>query len=145
MESTGSTRARLWLRVTSGLFAFFTVGHTLGMQDTTSRGPAEDALLATMRAVRFPIMGVTRSHWDFYQGFGYTVSVLLALLAVLSWQLGALSVASPAQARPLVATLLAASAALAALCWIYFFAVPAAFATATVLFLALAVWSLPRR
>jgi hypothetical protein len=76
----------------------------------------------------------------------WTVSVLLALLSVLSWQLGALSATHPAQARPLVLTLLAASAATAALCWIYFFAAPAAFATATVLLLALAAWNLsPQR
>jgi hypothetical protein len=142
MASIGSSRARLWLRVTSGLFAFFTFGHTMGMLNTTSRGPAEDALLATMRAVRFPIMGVTRSHWDFYQGFGFTVTILQALMAVLCWQLGSLSATNPAQARPLVLTLLAASAGIAAMSWIYFFAAPAAFATATVLLLALAVWEL---
>ena len=32
-----------------------------------------------------------RSYWDFYQGFGLAVSVLLGVEAVLLWQLAALA------------------------------------------------------
>jgi len=40
-------------------------------------------VFAAMQSYRFPIMGVTRSHWDFYQGLNHYLSAaLVALIAV---------------------------------------------------------------
>ncbi len=78
-----------------------------------------------MQNYRFDIMGFTRSHWQFYQGFSIFLSANLALLTVLSWQLGNLSAVDPQRARPLVITLLAGGIVFAGLCWSYFFLAPA--------------------
>jgi hypothetical protein len=41
--------------------------------------------------VHFSAAGITRSYWDFYQGFGLALSVLLAMEAILLWQLAGLA------------------------------------------------------
>ena len=48
-----------------------------------------------MQAFRFPVMGFDRSHWDFYRGFALTDSVLMAVMAVIAWQLAAVARRSP--------------------------------------------------
>jgi len=39
----------------------------------------DNDVLASMTAVRFDVMGVSRSYLDFYLGFGWTLSVFLLL------------------------------------------------------------------
>ncbi len=115
----------IWLRVAAIIQAFFTFGHTVGgIPNKAMRGTQEQALFDALRAFRFDVMGTTRSHWDFYQGFGLTISVNLAILAVLMWQLGSLSRTEPERARPLVATLLLSEILIGGLSCKYFFAGP---------------------
>lgn len=116
----------IWLRVAAFLQAFFAFGHTAsGIPSKAIRGPREQALFDAMRAFSFDVMGSTRSHWDFYQGFGLIISVNLAILAVLMWQLSSLSRTDSAGARGLVITLLMGEILIAALSWRYFFLAPA--------------------
>ncbi|HEX7929172.1 MAG TPA: hypothetical protein VF678_16370 [bacterium] len=119
----------LWLRISAGLYAFFTLGHGYGGNFAPSRGALEETLFAAMRAYRVDIQGFTRSHWEFYRGFNHITTAMLVLMAVLCWQLGSLSKTSPQAARPMVATLVVASGALAVLGWMYFFMAPAITAT----------------
>lgn len=115
----------IWLRVAAFLQVFFAFGHTAGgIPSKAIRGPQEQAIFDAMRAFRFDVMGSTRSHWDFYQGFGLIISVNLAILAVLMWQLGSLSRTDPEGARPLVITLLLSEILIAVLSWRYFFLGP---------------------
>ena len=115
----------IWLKAAAILQAFFALGHTLGgIPSKAIRGAQEQALFDSMRALRFDVMGTMRSHWDFYQGFGLTISVNLAILAVLMWQLGTMSRGDGEGARPLMVTLLLSEIMIGALSWKYFFAGP---------------------
>ena len=82
--------------------------HTIASMDSPSRGPAEQAVFTAMQSFRFPIAGVIRSHWDFYQGYELCITVVFAILAVLIWQLSNLSKNEPRQAVPFIITILAA-------------------------------------
>jgi hypothetical protein len=116
----------IWLRVAACLQTFFAFGHTAGgIPSKAIRGPQEQALFDAMRGFSFDVMGSTRSHWDFYQGFGLTISVNLAVLAVLMWQLSSLSRTGAAGARRLLITLLLGEILIAVLSWRYFFLAPA--------------------
>jgi hypothetical protein len=113
-----------WLRIGSALQGLGAVLHTIASMDSPSRGPAEQAVFAAMQSFRFPIAGVTRSHWDFYRGYELSITVVFALLAVLIWQLSNLSKIEPRRALPFVITILVAEILMSAVGWEYFFAGP---------------------
>jgi len=109
----------------AGSLAVIALGHTLGaMLIPTSRGPAEDTLLAALAAYRFEIMGFNRSHAEFYRGEGFYLSLSLVLFAVLCWQLGTLCAEHPTIVRRLLPLPLAFSFFSTLLCVVYFFAAP---------------------
>ncbi|MDE3156312.1 MAG: hypothetical protein KGN76_14515 [Acidobacteriota bacterium] len=114
-------RASIWLRALAGLLVLFTLGHTKGVLASAPQGGRQAAIVGAMQGARFPIMGFLRSYWDFYHGFGLVISLLLAALAVLAWQLAGLSRQAPRAALPLTATLMLALGGLAVLSWQYFF------------------------
>ena len=92
--------------------------------DSPSRGPGEEAVFNVMRAYHFNLMGLTRSHWDFYQGYELSTTVTFAILAVLMWQLSSLSRTAPEHARPLIPTILVYDIFTSIIGWEYFFAGP---------------------
>jgi hypothetical protein len=119
----------IWLRVAAVLQAVGTILHTMATASGTASGSAtpgseERALLAAMHDFHFDIMGSSRSVWDFYRGYQFSVTVVFAVLAVLMWQLSNLSRAEPRRALPLVATILVCTVLLDLLSWAYFFAGP---------------------
>ena len=113
-----------WLRIGAALQGLGAVLHTIAAMDSPSRGPAEQAVFAAMQSFRFPIAGVIRSHWDFYQGYELCITVVFAILAVLIWQLSNLSRTAPHKAVPLIVTIVVAEILLSAIGWEYFFAGP---------------------
>ena len=113
-----------WLRIGAALQGLGAVLHTIASMDSPSRGPAEQAVFAAMQSFHFPIAGVIRSHWDFYQGYELCITVVFAILAVLIWQLSSLSREEPKHAVPLITTILVAEILLSAIGWEYFFAGP---------------------
>jgi hypothetical protein len=113
-----------WLRVGAALQGLGAVLHTIASMDSPSRGPAEQAVFAAMQSFRFQIAGVTRSHWDFYQGYELIITVIFAFLAVLIWQMSSLSKTGPRQAVPFIVTILVAEILMSAVGWEYFFAGP---------------------
>ena len=138
-------KPHLWLRALAVLLVFFTVGHTLGTAaPAVTRGPAEAAVFGAMQQFRFPIMGFERSHWDFYRGFAISVSALLAALALVAWQVGALSRTHPRQALPLAWSLLLMCVGLLAVSGQFFFGAPIVMSALAVLIAAGAVIGLMR-
>jgi hypothetical protein len=86
-----SATPTLWLRIASGVAALYAAGHTLGHPWTASHDVMAQGVTVAMQGVHFSAAGENRSYWDFYQGFGYALSVLLVLQAVLLWQLATLA------------------------------------------------------
>jgi hypothetical protein len=117
----------VFLRIASIVSGLFAVGHTVG--GTQSWSPSgETEVLRAMKSFRFDAEGVSRSYYDFYLGFGFTISVYLLLQAVLLWQLAAIAKTEPLRARPLIGSFFLASVACAFVSWRFIFAVPVVFA-----------------
>lgn len=112
------------LRIVAILMAVGDIGHTSGVLRTIPRSLAEGGLLAPLQAYHVVMMGTTRTHWDFYVGFGLAVSCQFLVIAGLAWLAGTLADAEPAQARPLIYLLLAAQMAGTVIGYVYFFAAP---------------------
>jgi len=129
-----------WLRSASILTLLLALGHATGYPWTPDQGAESRAVVSRMQSVHFEVIGVQRSYWDFYVGFGHTITVWLLLLAILFWLLPA-AVTDPRRARTVLGVILAAFVALVALDWVYFFAAPLVLAVAIALCLALALRS----
>ncbi len=116
---------KILLRIAAFAILLFELGHTLGgMIFAESRGPEEDALMASLAAFRFDVMGSMRSHHDFYVGEGWYLSAALAAMLVICWQLSRSTLESPVLVGRLslvMAVFFASSAALSAA---FFFVAP---------------------
>ncbi len=123
-------KASRWLRAAAVLLALFFLGHTAAvLLPAKSSGPQEDAVLQAMKGFHFDAMGRDRTIWDFWQGFNFFTSVALAILVVLTWQLAGLARQDPARARPFALSLGIGLAAMAWVCWRFFFVAPAGTST----------------
>jgi len=131
------------LRAASVLSSLLAAAHTLGARKGWS--PAgETEVLQAMRSQPMDVMGVRRTFFDFYLGFGFTISVYLLLQAVLLWLLAGLARADPVRARPFVAAIFAASLGSTLVACQFIFAVPAVSSAAITVTLAAALWALWR-
>jgi hypothetical protein len=116
---------KILLRVAAVAIGIFWLGHTVGgMLLAKSRGPAEDAVMASLAAYRFDVMGSVRSHHDFYVGEGWYLSAALAVMIVMCWQLSTSSLESPRLVGRLSLVIALFFATSAALCAAFFFAAP---------------------
>lgn len=134
----------IWLRVAAVLQALGTILHTMATASgtasgTKSPGSQERAVLEAMHGFHFDIMGSSRSVWDFYRGYEFSMTVVFAVLAVLMWQLSNLSRDEPRRVLPLVATILVCTLFLDILSWAYFFAGPGVMSALISLCLAVAL------
>jgi hypothetical protein len=131
-------RASIWLRIAAVIAALYAAGHTAGMPWTPTHEVLAQGVVAAMRDVHFRAAGATRTYWDFYQGFGLAISVLLAVEAVLLWQLAILARLGT-HYRAMAATHLAGFVLLGVVAGRYIFALPLwlSLAIAACLFLAL--------
>jgi len=127
----------LWLRISSIVTLLFAAGHAMG--GIRSWSPMGDnPVLQSMRTVRFETMGANRTYFDFFMGFGHTLTVMLAMQAVLLWQLAALSRTNAGRVRPLIAVIGLATAAVGMIAWRFIFPVPAVFSLVLVVCLGVA-------
>ena len=114
----------IWFRALAIVLGFFTLGHTVGTRHAITTAPREAAVIAAMQSYRVPVMGFERTYWEFYRGFSVSISVLLATLMVIAWQLGTLSRRDPRGALPLAITVLVVCAAQLVVSFAYFFTAP---------------------
>lgn len=131
-------------RVAAVVLLIFSVAHTTGFSQSDPRWGV-DALLASMRAIHFDVLGSSRSYWDFYLAAGLTGGVFLLFAAVLAWQLGGLPAETLARLRGVTWAFALCFAALTALSWRYLFILPVAFAGVVTLCLAAAAWLAARQ
>lgn len=117
-------KATVFYRIGAVLMLLFDVGHTIGYPWSDPKWGVD---LGAIRSTHFEVFGFSRTYWDFYLGFGLTVSVLLLLAAILAWQLGGLPAQALAQMRSTGWALAVCFAAMAVLDWKYFFTIPIVF------------------
>ena len=113
-----------WFRALAVVLGLFTLGHTVGTLNPITKDPREAAVINAMQGFRVPVMGFERTYWEFYRGFSISITILLAALAVIAWQIGTLSRRDPRAALPLAVTVLIACIAQAILCVTNFFTAP---------------------
>jgi hypothetical protein len=75
--------AKLLLRAASAVMLLLAIGHTLGNPWTPAQGPDALAVVAAMRDYHFNVMGLERSYFNFYVGFGWMLSAYLFGHAIL--------------------------------------------------------------
>jgi hypothetical protein len=115
--------SRTLLRVAAGFTALFGVGHSYGATHPTTEG-ARGAVMLAMQSVSFDVFGSTRTYWDFYEGYGYT---LIAVAFFLTALLSLFSLRPIAQVRDIAFVTAGVQLALAVLAFKYFFWAPGAF------------------
>jgi hypothetical protein len=135
--------ASRWLRIAAVIMALFAAGHTMGGRSAWSP-LGETPVLAQMRTFQFDAMGTSRTYLEFYLGFGYVITVLQFMLAVLLWQVSRLARENPGQARPLIATFLVAAVGSTLVTWRYIFLVPTIFSVVYTVAVALAFFATSR-
>ena len=134
-----------WFRALSGVLVFFTVGHTIGTAvPKPKRGPVEVTLFDAMKSYHFEVMGFTRSHYEFYQGFALSCSALMLTLALLAWCTGTLARTHAQQAMPFALLSLFGSFGLLVSSVTFFFAVPIVTALVSTVLAAVGTWTLAR-
>jgi hypothetical protein len=124
-----SMSATIWLRVSAIISLLFTAGHFMGGMQNWSP-IADNAVLQSMRTVRFDVMGVNRSYLDLYMGLGHSLTVSLLLQTVLLWILGNVARTHASFVRPMIAAFVVAVAVTGIIAWRYILPVPAFFSLA---------------
>jgi len=128
------------LRIAALIGLLFAAGHSRGAPWTPVKDGPAAAVLDGMKSLQLRVMGAQHSYWDFYQGFGLSISACLLALALLLWQLAALAKQDARRLRPLMLTLAAGYLAVGILGWLYIFVLPLVFGGAVVLCILAAWW-----
>ena len=116
----------LLLRIASVISLLFTAGHTLGgLKKWSPMG--ENEVLKAMTTVRFETMGANRSYFDFFMGFGWSISVAMLLQTVLLWQIASMARTNKVHVRPMIAVFALATLASEIIAWRFIFLIPAVF------------------
>ncbi len=116
----------IWLRVASILTLVHAVLHTVGgVFGKPTYGSEQIAVIETMKAHQFLVMGSPRTYWDFHFGYGLFLSICLLVEAVLFWQLGEIAKSQPKLIRPILAAFILAFCGTAIVAGRYFFVAPA--------------------
>ena len=121
----------LLLRIAAGVCFLTAIGHTLGAPWTPATGAAAAAVIGAIKALHFSALGADRTYWDFYYGFGVSISVYLFAQSILLWQIAAVSKSAARQMRPLMLTFLVSNLISVAITWKYFFVAPLILTLAT--------------
>jgi hypothetical protein len=122
-------------RIATALLLVFCASHTIGgLLSSYDYGPPGNNVLASMKQVHFDFFGSDCSFYGFHMGFGFMVSVFLAVSAAITWTLGnPRARANPVvvrEMRPIALALMVAYACVTLLSWKYFFIGPFGFSAA---------------
>ena len=116
----------LFLRIASVVSLLFTLGHSLGgLQKWSPMG--DNDVLRSMTSVHFDTMGAHRSYFDFFMGFGWSLSITMLMQTVILWQLASLARTRPADVRPMIAVIALATLGGGLIAWRFIFPLPALF------------------
>jgi hypothetical protein len=118
-------KSAFFLRIASALTMLMCLGHTSGVFSSPRHGAEEIAVLETMKAHHFSVMGSMRTYWDFLFGYGLILAVGLLVQAILFWQLAGFVKTNPVLIRPILALFFFNCIGTAILSWKYFFIGPA--------------------
>jgi hypothetical protein len=113
--------ASTWLRISAVLTLFFCAAHTLGYPWVGQLSTVQLEQLAGIDTVKAVTQGFARSYSDFHKGFGFYVSAMLLVQAVVLWQLGSMVKTEPRTAKFITALFAASFAVTALLDCFYFF------------------------
>jgi phosphoglycerol transferase MdoB-like AlkP superfamily enzyme len=116
----------LFLRIASVLTMIHCILHTFGgVLSSPKHGSEELAVVETMKAHTFNVMGSMRSYWDFFFGYGLGVTITLLIQSLLFWQLATMCKTNVAWTRPIVLLFFFNFVAMSAVVWRYLFIAPA--------------------
>jgi hypothetical protein len=114
----------IFLRAAAALTLLHAVLHTVGGVFGKADPGVAAATVAVMQANRFPVLGVTRSYWDFYRGMGLGISICLTAEGLAFWMLGSLARRDSARLRPILAVFMVAYLVFSLNSYVYFFSAP---------------------
>lgn len=133
------------LRVAALLMLFHAVAHTIGgVLLAPPPGSPQQAVLETMRAHAFPVMGTMRSFADFYRGYAIAIAVAMLMFVAVLWQLARPVDTEPHRVRGLLWTMLLGLSAFALAEWRYFFPLAAGTTSLAAAMIAWALWAARR-
>jgi hypothetical protein len=92
----------IYLRIASILTLIHAVLHTIGGVFGKPDPGVQAATVLVMKANQFPLMGGTRSFWDFYLGMGLAVSIFLTAEALVFWLLAGMARTRAWELRPVL-------------------------------------------
>ena len=132
-------KASIFYRIAAVVLLLFAAGHTLGFRQSDAAWKV-DALLNSMRSIRFDVQGFSRSYWDLFVAAGFSVGVFYFFSALLAWQLGGLPAETLARLRGIAWAFALCFAAITVVSWRYLFILPIAFSIVITLCLTAAAW-----
>ena len=126
------------LRIAAIVAFLFFAGHTAGVPWTPGSEAKSTEIANLLKSLPVPDIEPARTYWDFYFGFGLSISVYLCALAVLLWQTASLSIRYPSAAKPIMLTLFLSYLFVGILAAKFFFAIPAVSAALVCILIAIA-------
>ena len=79
-------RTKILLRTAATLMLLHLVGHTIGHSGwKTSSDPKQMEIIRLMTGPKFPFMGVNRSMGEYFNGYGYGVSIGMIAFILMLW------------------------------------------------------------
>jgi hypothetical protein len=117
-------KASVLLRIAAVLTLLHGVLHTIGGAFGQPPPGAQETAVLAMKANQFPAMGVMRTYWDFFMGYGLVITVGFLVQAVVFWQLASLVKTDAGRARPMVMAFSVSYMAYAVVSLRYFFVAP---------------------
>jgi hypothetical protein len=131
-------RPTLLYRIAAVVNLLFAIGHTAGFLSFQPKAPEGQAAVRAM-AVAFIEDGTRFSYADFYKGFGLNITLMMLLVAVLTWWLGNLARVTPRATIAPGAAILTYQLGVLALALLFFPVPPVVFSAALALLYAIAV------
>jgi|SRR5581483_9588010 len=132
-------KASMFYRVAAVLLLLFAIGHTLGFRQSDPQWGV-DALLGSMRSIRFDVQGFKRTYWDLFVAAGFSVGVFYLFAAILAWQLGGLPAETLARLRGIAWAFAICFAGITVVSWAYLFILPIVFSILITVCLTSAAW-----